>query len=80
MSSYTTWDVPAPACALCEKQGYPKADNLWSSTSLIQSKLHLKCLPTFVPKGDNVNQWWQEFKHEGHNVYFNHVTLELRVV
>ena len=80
MSRYGTGDVPAPACAICERQGCSKAHNFWNATSHIQSNRHLKCLPTWVPKGDAVNPFWQMFFHEGHKVYFNHVTLELKVL
>ena len=80
MRQYNTEDAPAPSCLICEKQGCSKANNFWDASSHIQSNRHLKNMPTWVPKGVAVNPFWQMFFHEGHKVYFSHVTLELKVL
>ena len=80
MSTYGDEDSPAPpACRLCQNRQAKGANNFWSPSAHIQSNAHLKALPVFVPKGKDVEEWWQTFKHEGCDVFFNHITLELRV-
>ena len=72
-------DSNPPDCMVCAKCGSVKANNFWSPATHIQSKVHLKCAPSVLPKGDDVDHWWQTFTHEGRRVHFNHCTFELRV-